>query len=66
MWISACLLSVTVFPIGGAVLLESVATLRQYHDYNTIGMIAIWSISFLLLASCDAALIGEALQKSNN
>jgi hypothetical protein len=61
MWVGAFSLSLAVLPIGVSVLFDAVKTLRSYHDYDVLGVISLWVVSFLLVTWCDAALVIEAV-----
>jgi hypothetical protein len=61
MWPVAFYLGVFVLPIGIRVLLDSVRTLRLYHDFHAVAITVLWILSAALVIVCDVARVTEAV-----
>jgi len=65
MYVGAPILSVWILPCGVGVVSEGVRNLPRYHDLNALVVIALWAVSFSLVAWCDIALVVEAIKANH-
>lgn len=61
MWIGALYVTLFAAPFLGLGALETIRLLNRFHDFNTLLVLFLSALSFLLVCLCDVALIIDAI-----